>query len=208
MKTIYIEAVKKLELNRGKFKELVSILPTTLYIVYSIQYKNLAQVVLKELKNRVKILGFSQVLGCAKLSTKADAILLVGEARFHALNIAVSSSREVLVFDNHSISRVSKKEIEAEKSRERGKYLKFLSSRAIGILVSLKPGQKNLGTALKLQKELEKQGKKAYIFIADNIDTRELENFPIDIWINTACSPLSRDSGEIINIDTLKSMER
>ena len=40
--------------------------------------------------------------------------------------------------------------------------------------------------------------------LQDNINTSELENFPIDIWINTACPGLALDSSKIIDSSSLE----
>jgi len=54
-------------------------------------------------------------------------------------------------------------------------------------------------TAKRLKEFLEKQGKKAYIFIDNNLDLRHLENYPfIDSWVNTACPRIGTD--DIVNI--------
>lgn len=204
MKTMFIEARKKLKLNKEKLAELEKILPSPIYIVYSIQYKELAQIVKKEISNnkKIKIAGFSQILGCSELKTKAD-ILLIGEARFHALNLAKTSLRQVYVFDNYSISKIEKQEIEKMKKQEKGKYLKFLASDSIGIIVSTKSGQENIKLAEKL-----KTRKKSYLFLSDNLNLQELENFPLDIYINTACPGLSLDSPKIINCKNLEKYEK
>lgn len=205
MKTLFIEARKKIKLNKEKLKELISILPTPIYITYSIQYKELAERVKEELGEKGKgkqIIGFSQVLGCSELETNANTILLIGQGRFHALNLAINSGKEVVVFDNYSISKITKEEIARETQKEKGKYLKFLYSSAVGILISTKPGQNNLSLALKLKEKLGEK-KKVYLFLADNINPNELENFPCEIFINTACSGISLDSPRILNYKTM-----
>jgi len=208
MKTVFIEARKNVSLNKGKLEELAKVLPHTIYIVYGIQYKKLALEIKKSLKNK-KIIGFSQILGCSKLKTRADAILLVGEARFHALNIALSSGKPVFIFDNLSINKIDSQEILAMQKQEKGKYLKFLSSSSVGILVSTKPGQENLKAAEKIKKTLEKKSKKVFLFLADSISPDELENFPdIDMWINTACPGISLDSSKIINYASIKTKSK
>jgi diphthamide biosynthesis enzyme Dph1/Dph2-like protein len=203
MKNLFIESRKKLSLNGEKFRELLANLPNPIYIVYSIQYKELAEKLRNELKkSKIKVIGFSQILGCSKIKTSAD-ILLIGEARFHALNLAISSNKEVLIFDNYSITKIGSADIESSKKREKGKYLRFLSSKNIGIMVSTKPGQENLSLALKLKKDMEKKGKSPFIFLSDNLNILELDNFSPDIWINTACPGLSLDSPRIINYSSL-----
>jgi 2-(3-amino-3-carboxypropyl)histidine synthase len=206
MKTLYIEARKKLKLDKEKLKELERMLPNALYVVYSIQYKELAGQVKEELEKTKtrKITGFSQVLGCSELKTTAQAILLIGQGKFHALNLALNSGKEVWIFDNYSINKIEKQEIEKLRNLEKGKYLKLLASNSIGVIVSSKPGQENLNPGFKLKKKLEKKGKKAYIFLADTINTPELENFPLDVWVNTACPGFSLDSPRVINSSAIK----
>jgi diphthamide biosynthesis enzyme Dph1/Dph2-like protein len=199
MKTLFIEAKKKnIEAN---LKELDN-LPDTIYIVYSIQYKKLAEEIKNQLNDK-KIIGFSQILGCSEIKTSAD-ILLIGQGRFHALNLARTSGKEVYIFDNYSINKINKEEIAKENQKERGKYLKFLSSSNIGIIISIKSGQNNMNIAEKLKQKLEKQGKEVFLFLADTLNLSELENFPVDIFINTACPGLSLDSSMIINYKDIK----
>lgn len=208
MKTIFVEARKKLKLNKEKLGEIEKQLPDTIYIAYTIQYKELAEQIKKELKNQKnkEILGISQILGCSDIKTKAKAILLIGEARFHALNLALSSQKPVFIFDNFSINKINKEEIEKINKQEKGRYLRFLSSQKIGILVSLKSGQNKLNLSENIKKELEKQGKKVYLFLADNINISELENFPdVECWINTACPGLALDSQKTMNYSSIKT---
>jgi len=49
---------------------------------------------------------------------------------------------------------------------------------------------------------LQKKLPNSYIFIFNNFNENELENFPnIDFWINTACPRI--DSKNIINLENL-----
>ena len=192
---MFVEAGNKEKLNLEKLKELEKKLPPIIYIAYSIQYKNLAEEIKKSIKK--KVAGFSQVLGCSKIKTSSP-ILLISSGRFHAINLALQGNK-VYIFDNFSIREIDSKEIEIIKKKEKAKYLRLLSSDNIGITVSIKDGQENLESAEKIKEQLEKKGKKAFLFLADNINPQELENFSCDIWINTACPGLSLDSDKIIN---------
>ena len=72
----------------------------------------------------------------------------------------------------------------------------------IGIIVSIKPGQEAMKRALALKNKLK--NKDSYIFLCNDINTREFENFPaIQSWVNTACPRLDFDSS-IINIADLE----
>ena len=45
-----------------------------------------------------------------------------------------------------------------------------------------------------MKEHLEKQGKKAYIFIDDTLKLNDLENYPfINAWVNTACPRIGTD---------------
>ena len=78
--------------------------------------------------------------------------------------------------------------------------MKYLNAEKIGILISIKPGQYNLQKALKFKKTIKKQ---SYLFLFNNLNPTELENFPqIQSWVNTACPRIEYKN--IINIDDLQ----
>jgi len=201
MKTLFIEA-------RQKFNKQNSInlynLPKTLHILYSIQFKELAESIKKQLENKHKILGFEQVLGCSIIKPKAP-LLLIGSGRFHASQIAYSTGKPVFLF-NRKLEKISQIEINKFKAKEKAKLSRFLLSENIGILISSKPGQNNLKQALALKKKLEHeyQDKKFFLFFSEIINLSELENFQIDLFLNTACPGLELDNNKVLNSDKLK----
>ena len=76
--------------------------------------------------------------------------------------------------------------------------MRFLNAEKVGILISIKPGQNNLNKAFMFKKKLKK---KSYLFICNNVNTSEFENFPeIQSWINTACPRLDVNDARIVNI--------
>lgn len=204
MKILFIEAQNKNfpEIGDNELKKL----PERIFLAYSAQYKKLAEKLKKRLgKSGRKVAGIKQVLGCTKIKSKVP-ILLIGSGRFHALNLALQGNT-VYVSEGNNIKKLESNEIEKIKSRKKVALLKFYSSGKIGILVSIKPGQESLDTAVVLREKLEKKGKKARIFITDNINTNELENYSIPVWINTACPGIILDdlsSSKILNIDDLE----
>ena len=203
MKTLFIPAVRR---NVSFNPQVLSGLPDKLHILYSIQYKELALAIKNYLGKRV--VAFEQVLGCSKITPKA-ALLLIGSGRFHAINIAISSGKQVYIYDNGKLSQITQEEIKQHENKEKAKLSKFLLSNNMGVLVSTKPGQ-SYKNPEKLIKELKKKypDKKFYLFIADNINLQELENFSCDFWVNTACPGLSLDSSKIINIDRIKNKRK
>lgn len=203
MKVLFIEAGKKYP---GKVKNIKEKLPREIHILYTIQYKILAEKIKKQLGREHKILGFNQVLGCSKINLKAIP-LLIGSGKFHASQLISLNKKikEIFIYEEGAIKKLGKQEIEQIKAKEKGKMIKFLSSEKIGLLVSKKPGQ-NMREAEKIKRKLEDKyrDKKFYIFISDSIDTRELENFSIDFWLNLACPGISLDSSKILNYEEVE----
>jgi len=196
MKTLFIEALKKQKINDIDFSKL----PSKIILAYSIQYKPLADEIKKKLGKRIK--WFQQVLGCTELKGKYP-IFLVGSGKFHALQLALQGN-QVYILEGNEIVQLDSKEIEKLKTNRKTALIKFLTANMIGILVSTKPGQENLKKAEKLKKQLEKKHKEAFIFIGDNLNIGELENYNIESWVNTACPALTSDS-RVVNLAEILS---
>lgn len=203
MKLLYIPAVQKNPSIQLKENQ-VAKLPKKLFLVYSIQYQDLANNISKQLeKNKIKIQKKQQVLGCTNISNKENLpILLISTGKFHAENLMLQTP-ELFVLENNNIVKISQIEINKLKTRKKTALLKFLNASRIGILVSTKPGQQALDKAIKLKKQLEKQNKESYIFVSNNIDISQFENFNIESWVNTACKGIAMDNSSIINIEDL-----
>ncbi len=198
---LYIPTIQKnLKINLSKTE--INKLPKKIFLAYSIQYKDLAILYRKELeKNKIKVDKFQQVLGCSKVNTKLP-ILLISTGIFHAQNLYLQTPILYRLEEN-KIIRVSDNEINKIKAYKKTALIKFLKANKIGILVSTKPGQNRINDSEILKQKLEKQGKKPYIFISNNIDINQFENFNIDSWVNTACSGLAMDNPNIINIEDI-----
>ena len=212
MKTLFIPTYRKTELTKESLVKLHK-LPKNIAIAYSIQYKPLAEEIRKELlnnkSNKHNIVNFNQVLGCSKLIIKKEiqAILLIGSGKFHAISLKLQTKIPVYLYEEGSLKEIEEKETEVIKKRRKAAYAHFLNSKTFGILVSSKPGQYRIKKAIELKNKLEKKGKTCYIFISNNINIQEFENFnDIDFWINTACPRLEYDSSKIINIEDISSI--
>ncbi len=196
MKIMFVEARRKLNVNTEEID--LSILPDEIFLAYSVQFKEIAEKIKNKLGKRVR--GFQQVLGCSALKSKFP-ILLIGSGRFHAINLALKGNT-VYVLENSKVSRLEEKEVDKIKGKRKAALSKFYAADRIGILLSLKPGQENIKDASILKQDLLKKGKKVSIFLADNINLGELENYDIDSWINTSCQALTFDS-RIVNLQEL-----
>jgi diphthamide biosynthesis enzyme Dph1/Dph2-like protein len=203
MKTFFISAKIKSKINKSRILEISKKLPRDLAIAYSIQYQEIANEIKSILSKKHNISNFIQVLGCSKpkFSKNTKAILLISSGKFHAISLAKESKIPVFILELDKLNKISKKEIEYLEKKQKASYLKFLNSDKIGILISTKPGQENLQKALDLKKKLK--NKKTYLFLNNQIDINEFENFPdIQSWINTACPRLDFDA-KIINFNEI-----
>ncbi len=210
MKTIFVRAVKKLDVNPLKLKELIVSLSKDINITYSIQYHNLAIHVKSQAeKSGVKVHNFLQIIGCRRLKVLSFPILHIGSGKFHATNPNLFRvSKDITLFDGYSITRVSPNYITDSERVRKAKLSRFFASNNIGLLVSNKYGQQDLNKAIAFANESDKSSSQnRYLFLCNNINKNEFENFPIDFWVNTACPRIEEDSSEIISLDRIKNMK-
>lgn len=203
MKILFIPAKIKDNINRARIELLSSKLPKNIAIAYSIQYENLAKEIKIILSKNHKITSLTQILGCSKpkFNKFTNAILLIGSGRFHAISLALETGLPIYILKKESLEKVSEEEVKKIEKIQKASYLKFLNAKNIGIIISLKPGQEKFKRALDLTKKFK--NKKYYLFLANNINSNEFENYKIDSWVNTACPRLDMDSNSLINISKL-----
>ena len=204
MKTLFLPAKIKSKVNKSKIFSLSKKLPEKIAITYSIQYQDIAFEIKNILSKEKKITKFIQVLGCSKpnFPKNTQAILLIGSGRFHAISLAIQTKFPVYILENNQLTKISKKDIENFEKKQKASYVKFLNANKVGILVSTKPGQQNLKRALDFVKKIKT--KKSYLFLSNNINVNEFENFGLDSWVNTACPRMDMNNNRIINIDKVE----
>ena len=142
-----------------------------------------------------------QVTGCNYANVKSiaeevDAFLFVGGGRFHALGIALATSKPTIVADPYD-GRAFLISDDAQKIiKQRWASIKqAANARVFGVLVGLKPGQLSLDTALVVKAAVEKSGKKAYLLAVKEVTPEALLEFPtIDAYVNTACPRISLEA--------------
>ena len=203
MKTLFIPAKKISKIDKSKVLSLTKKLPINIAIAYSIQYKEQAKEIKSLLSKSHKVNFFTQVLGCSKpnFPKNTKAILLIGNSRFHATALALETDIPIYILENNSLTEITQEDTENFKRKQKSSYVKFLNANKVGILISTKPGQQRLKQAINIKKKLKKQ---SYLFICNNINTSEFENFGLDSYINTACPRIDMDSNMVINIDRLR----
>jgi len=141
-----------------------------------------------------------QVIGCDYSNAKSiakdvDAFLFVGGGKFHALGVALSTSKPTVVADPYE-KRAYPVDEEAEKiiKQRWASIAEAQRAKTFAVLVGLKPGQKRLEEALSVKQKLEEKGKVTHLFAVKEISPEMLMEFPtVDAYVNTACPRISLD---------------
>lgn len=212
VKVLFIETKRKFKDSKIKYNLLDKLKGKTISLVATIQYIDLIPKIKSYLESKGKKVIIKQgayykahTLGCnsSAFDKSADILLMITDGTFHAINNAIQLQREIHVFTTQTLEKITQKEIDIYNKRTLTKQKKFLTSKAIGLLVSTKHGQQQKAI-YRIKEKIKKLDKGVYIFETNNIDTDEFENFPqIQIWINTACPGLSRDDMRIINLSDI-----
>ena len=138
----------------------------------------------------------SQVLGCdvsalKRLEEKVDSFIVLGSV-FHALGMAVSTRKPVYAADPHTQTVKNLDKMRENILRQRyAQITRFRQSNSIGVLVSIKPGQKRLGLAKRINQILNTHGKNSTIVSADEITPSTILENRFEAFVNTACPRLS-----------------
>jgi 2-(3-amino-3-carboxypropyl)histidine synthase len=141
-----------------------------------------------------------QVVGCDFSNVKSvaadvDAFLFVGGGKFHALGVALATSKPTVIADPYGgVAYSVGAEVQKIQKQRYASIQEAQNAKTFGILISLKPGQKHLEEALKIKEAAEKMGKSACLFAVREIQPNVLVEFPtVDAFVNTACPRISLD---------------
>ena len=142
-----------------------------------------------------------QVIGCDYSNVRSvakgvDAFLFIGGGRFHALGIALSTSKPTIIADPYENRAYSISEEAQKMLKQRYAYIEEAEhAKTFGVLLGLKIGQKRLGDALKIKETAEKTGKVAFLFAVREISPEALMEFPsVDAYVNTACPRIALEA--------------
>jgi 2-(3-amino-3-carboxypropyl)histidine synthase len=215
MKKLFIEARYKEKVKWEWIK--ADKIPDRVGLISSVQFVHLLQEVKKYLESKGKKVFLEkgiqkhkgQVLGCeqssaTRIGALVDCFLYIGDGRFHPVGVSLKTGKDVYIFDPISarFDKVWKKDLEKVKMQRKAQLLKFYSSKVIGVIVSTKKGQNRIEKARELSKRFP--DKDFFIFLFDNIDYNQLENFNfVECWINAACPRIEEDIRGL-NIDDIK----
>jgi 2-(3-amino-3-carboxypropyl)histidine synthase len=141
-----------------------------------------------------------QVLGCDYTNAKSiakdvDAFLFIGGGKFHALGIALSTSKPTIVADPYDQRAYSVDE-EADKIRKQrwASISRAEKAKVFAVIVGLKPAQKHLELALDMKRMLEESRRTVILLAAREVTPEVLMEFPsVEAYVNTACPRISLD---------------
>jgi len=141
-----------------------------------------------------------QIIGCDYTSAEAikdevEAFLFLGGGRFHPLGLAISVMKPAVVADPYQ-GRAYSIDVDAQRviKRRWACISKARESKNFGVLIGLKPGQKDIETALRIKDLLVEDGKKATLLALNEISNNTLLQFPLlEAFVNTACPRISFD---------------
>lgn len=198
MKRLYIKAEMEIELEPILKK--IKIPEKKVGLFTTVQFEH-------AVKN-IKDDGFifcGSVLGCnvnnvLPVADKVDAFLFIGSGDFHPLSLK-RFKKPIYVANplTDKFGKITEKDLEKLEKEQKGKLMKYLAAKKVGIIVCTKLGQNLFYQAIKLQDKLKKE---SFLFICNDVDPVEFENFPdVDMWINTACPRIEHK--KIINMKDL-----
>ncbi|MEM2555935.1 MAG: diphthamide biosynthesis enzyme Dph2 [Candidatus Caldarchaeum sp.] len=172
----------------------------------SVQWLDCLKVVVEELRRvGLKVLTAkpsmhavetAQVLGCdvsalKTLENSVETYLVVGSV-FHALGIALLTSKPCFAADPHTQKVKNLWEMRERILRQRHYNIeRFKKCQNVAVLVSVKPGQKKLGLARRINSMLKNYGKNSCILAADEITPSTILENTFEAFVNTACPRLS-----------------
>jgi len=141
-----------------------------------------------------------QVIGCDYSNARAiagavHAFLFIGGGRFHAVGVALATSKPTIVGDPYEVRAYSVDQDAERIRKQRWACLREATqAEHFGIIVGLKSGQQRLNEALKIRKKLHRVGKKCTLLAVREVTPESLMQYPtIDAYVNTSCPRISLD---------------
>lgn len=141
-----------------------------------------------------------QVLGCDSYSdsfeSDSDLFMYIGDGMFHPEALVFSKEKQVLCWNpvEQKMTIIGYDKIKERKIRMKSNLIKYLNSNIVGILVTVKPGQSFMNSAVFLRKKMKEQNKKVYVFVDDTFNYQKMEDYNfVDVWVNTACPRIGQD---------------
>lgn len=142
-----------------------------------------------------------QVTGCnysnvKTIADKIDIFVFLGGGLFHALGIALNTSKPTVVADPYD-NRAYLIDEEAHRILKQrfASIQEAKSAKTFGVLIGVKVGQKHFDAAMRVKELAEKHSLVAFLLAGREITPELLLEFPtFDAYVNTACPRISLDA--------------
>ncbi|MFQ6134999.1 MAG: diphthamide biosynthesis enzyme Dph2, partial [Nitrososphaerales archaeon] len=142
-----------------------------------------------------------QILGCRfhsafNIRDKIDALVFLGQSRFHAIGAALATGRPTFMLDPYLMT-VEDMKVQAEKWLKRVvlQLYKAVDAERFGVIIGLREGQMMLKRALQIKRRLLDHGKEVQMITLREVTEDRLALFRnVDIFIQTACPRISVDA--------------
>ena len=149
----------------------------------------------------LQVKNYGNILGCMNPKVKEipeKTLLYLGDGKFHPKGLLLRQDQDVVVANpaTEEVYVMKPEEVEAIKKRLKGALATFYNSDHVGVLLSVKSGQKTVQqTTPKIIKIQERfPDKKFYFFAANTLNIQSLEDFPfVQVWVNTMCPRMVDD---------------
>lgn len=197
-------------------KKAIPLLSESVAVVTTIQHKEMMDKVKKLIEDAGKTVRiYGNILGCmSPKEIKEETVLYIGTGKFHPMGIKLRTGQDVVCADPMigQVEMMDHTVIDSIERRKKGALSKFYASDNIGVIISVKSGQKTVQYSLDDIYSIKDKypEKKFYFFGANTLDFGELENFPfIDVWVNTMCPRIGRDDNEkfkkgVVNLEDIR----
>ena len=156
-----------------------------------------------------------QVLGCSysaatKLPEDVDGYIFLGGGRFHALGLALTTGKPIVVANpyNGIVTKLDEYELMQLAKKRMASINAAKEAKTIGVLVSSKPGQRDLAEAMVIAEKLGDREKTAFLIYVDEVRADQLNNFTEpEAFIETACPRIAIDGVSGIDRPILTASE-
>ena len=156
-----------------------------------------------------------QVLGCnysaaTRLPEDVDGYIFIGGGKFHALGLALTTGKPIVVANpyNGIVTRLDEYELMLLAKKRMASINAAKEAKKIGVLVSSKPGQRDLAEAMVIAEKLGDREKTAFIIYVDEVRADQLNNFTEpEAFIETACPRIAIDGVSGIDRPILTASE-
>jgi 2-(3-amino-3-carboxypropyl)histidine synthase len=153
--------------------------------------------------NATQLKYAGQVTGCNYSNATAimkdvDAFVFIGGGRFHAIGVALATSKPTIKADPYEQKAyLMDEDVRIALKQRWANVHEAEKAKQFGVLIGLKSGQKRIDKALEIKMRLEENGKRVTLLAVREVSPDALMQFPtIEAFVNTACPRIALDDAD------------